>query len=329
MIDYSGLFGALTHPALQGWREQLPARIATAFGERAHGDLPRWRDLIAQLPAISPSSRQLDAATVRIGVAADCDEVVRGKLEALLRGLHPWRKGPFDVFGVHIDAEWRSDRKWARLSEHIQPLAGRRVLDVGSGNGYYCLRMAGAGAALVVGVDPTQLYVAQFEALRRYVPDVRAWVLPFGIEDLPPAPGAFDTVFSMGVLYHRRDVAGHLRELHGLLRPGGQLVLETLVIDGGPGEVLEPAGRYARMRNVWAIPSCATLQGWLEACGFAQAQVVDVTPTTVAEQRRTGWMRFESLADFLDPQDPGLTVEGMPAPTRAVVLAEKGPAMQP
>ena len=33
-------------------------------------------------------------------------------------------------------------------------------------------------------------------------------------------------------------------------------------------------------------------------------------------------MTFHSLAQFLDPDDPGLTIEGLPAPRRAILTAE-------
>jgi tRNA (mo5U34)-methyltransferase len=183
------------------------------------------------------------------------------------------------------------------------------------------MKAAGAGAARVIGIDPSARFVMQFAVLRRYLGILPVDVLPLGIEQLPRELAAFDTVFSMGVLYHRRSPFDHLRELRELLRPGGQLVLETLVIDGGPGQVLVPEGRYAKMANVWFIPTPATLVSWLRKAGFRDPCVVDVTTTTTAEQRRTEWMRFESLADFLDPEHPHLTVEGHPAPLRAVCLA--------
>ncbi|MES9846545.1 MAG: tRNA 5-methoxyuridine(34)/uridine 5-oxyacetic acid(34) synthase CmoB, partial [Candidatus Sedimenticola sp. 6PFRAG5] len=145
--------------------------------------------------------------------------------------------------------------------------------------------------------------------------------LPIGIEHLPANLRAFDTVFSMGVLYHRRSPIDHLMELKACLRQGGELVLETLVIEGGDGEVLVPAERYAKMRNVWFIPSPETLVGWMKRCGFYDVQIVDVTDTSTDEQRATGWMRFESLADYLDPTDPSRTVEGHPAPRRAIIVA--------
>ena len=113
----------------------------------------------------------------------------------------------------------------------------------------------------------------------------------------------------------------HLRELRSRLRSGGQLVLETLIIDAPGQQVLVPEDRYARMRNVWQVPSASSLVAWLAEAGFEQPRVVDVTLTGIEEQRATPWMQFESLADALDPGDPGLTVEGHPAPRRAVVLA--------
>jgi tRNA (mo5U34)-methyltransferase len=197
------------------------------------------------------------------------------------------------------------------------------VLDIGCGNGYFGLRMLGAGAALVVGVDPTLLFVMQHLACRHFADDLPNFVLPLGIEDLPAGPAGFDTVFSMGVLYHRKDPAEHLERLRGLLKKcGGTLVLETLVLpQNRRGDLLVPDGRYARMRNVWAIPGTERLCGWVRKAGFHSVEVVDETATTPSEQRSTAWMRFESLEQALDPEDGSRTVEGLPAPVRAIVIA--------
>jgi tRNA (mo5U34)-methyltransferase len=182
--------------------------------------------------------------------------------------------------------------------------------------------MAGAGAARVIGIDPSPRFVVQFYMLKHFIGPRPVDVLPVGIEALPANLRAFDTTFSMGVFYHRRSPMDHLRELRATLRPGGQLVLETLVIDGPAGAVLVPEGRYAMMNNVWFIPSCDTLLGWLRKCGFINPRVVDCTRTTTAEQRATPWMTFQSLPDFLDPADPTKTAEGHPAPLRAVFVAD-------
>lgn len=307
-------------PRLAEWERQWPAFVERACAADRHGDFPRWQAVVDALPAIPPERVELNAA--RVTIAGACDPARRAEIETLLRRLHPWRKGPFDVHGVVIDSEWRSDLKWARLAPYIAPLAGRRVLDVGCGNGYYLWRMLGQGARWVLGIDPTLLFVMQFRAISRFAGEHPLEILPCGIEDLPPKLGAFDTVFSMGVLYHRRSPLDHLLELKDCLQPGGELVLETLVVDGEEGHVLVPEDRYARMRNVWFIPAPATLETWLKRCGYRDIRLVDVSRTTSDEQRATDWMRFQSLADFLDPADPEKTCEGYPAPTRAIFVAE-------
>ncbi len=316
---YAPLFSALEHSGLAAWRSLLPDQINRAFAAGRHGDWPRFEAVLHGLPRPNPGCVQLETDCVSVtGEIAD-----QAALASSLLELHPWRKGPYRIYGIHIDTEWRSDWKWQRLAPHIQPLTGRRVLDVGCGNGYHLWRMLGAGARRVIGIDPTLLSVVQFLAIKHLLGDWPADVLPLGGEALPPELGAFDSVFSMGVLYHRRSPLDHLLELKGCLRAGGELILETLVVAGEQGYSLLPPARYARMRNVWFIPSCLTLECWLVRAGFRHVRCVDVTPTTCQEQRRTAWMRFESLSECLDPAHPHLTVEGLPAPVRAIFVAEK------
>jgi tRNA (mo5U34)-methyltransferase len=312
-------------PGAASWTDPLRRLTAERLGPEGHGDLPSWRDALAGLPDIVPAIVRLDAPGVEVRAAAPIGDQTLERLRRNLDALHPWRKGPFRLHGVTVDAEWRSDWKWARLADAVAPLAGRRLLDVGSGNGYYGYRALGAGADLVLGIDPTLHFVMQFLAVDAYARDDRLAVLPARDTDLPldAAEGCFDTVFSMGVLYHRRNAGVHLDLLRRALRPGGQLVLETLILDDAPGEVLLPTGRYARMRNVHAVPGLDVLRGWLAEAGFRRIEVADVTRTKVAEQRSTDWMRFESLAQCLDAKHPQRTVEGHPAPTRAVLLAER------
>jgi len=321
MSNYQPLYDRLLDMKADAWVQLLPRQLAGAFDLSRHGDLRKWLDLLENLPVLPNVQALLDADTVQIGAADALPDVVKAQLEQQLRELHPWRKGPYDLFGIHIDTEWRSDWKWQRLKDHIAPITNRLVLDVGCGNGYHCWRMLGANAKMVVGIDPLLLNVVQFQAIRKLHGEAPIYVLPIGIEDLPGNLKAFDTVFSMGVLYHRRSPMDHLLELRDCLRPGGELILETLVIDGGPGEVLVPEGRYAKMRNVWFLPSCETLMAWMKRCGFVNIRLLDVTTTTVEEQRSTEWMQFHSLKDFLDANNPQLTCEGLPAPKRAIIIA--------
>jgi tRNA (mo5U34)-methyltransferase len=181
--------------------------------------------------------------------------------------------------------------------------------------------MLGAGAKLVIGIDPSPLFIMQFQAIKHFAGDFPIHVLPLGIEAVPDKMRAFDSVFSMGVLYHRRSPLDHLLQCRDALRPGGELILETLVIEGDEMAVLLPQDRYAKMRNVWFIPSARAVALWLQRCGFVDIKIVNECITTAAEQRRTDWMQYESLNDFLDPLNPTLTVEGYPAPRRALLVA--------
>ncbi|QKE62690.1 tRNA 5-methoxyuridine(34)/uridine 5-oxyacetic acid(34) synthase CmoB [Aquipseudomonas campi] len=317
-LDLDALQQTLVGSPLQDWAADLPAQIDAKLAV-GHGDLQRWYAAVQNLPALPVERQELRDQLLLDG---PCDAASRAQLLGALQGLIPWRKGPFDLFGVHIDTEWRSDWKWSRVAPHLD-LKNKRVLDVGCGNGYYLWRMLGAGAGSVVGVDPNWLFLNQFLAVKRYLPDLPAWHLPLALEELPGKLEGFDTVFSMGVLYHRRSPIDHLLELKDCLRKGGELVLETLVVEGDVQQVLVPEDRYAMMRNVWFLPSVPALELWLRRAGFVDVQCVDVSVTSTEEQRATDWMRFQSLPDFLDPADHSRTLEGLPAPTRAVLVARK------
>lgn len=300
------------------WLLDTCSRAEQVLDSHAHGDLPRWRAALRSLPHC-PQAAVLNIPAPELGTAIEA----KANLRDLLMELHPWRKGPLQLGGMNIETEWRSDWKWDRVAPHID-LTGHRVLDIGCGNGYFGLRMLGAGAELVIGIDPTLLFVMQWLACRHFSGDLPNYVLPLGVEDLPDTPAGFDTVFSMGVIYHRRDPLHHLRRIHGLLKKeGSTMVLETLVLPKGrEDEELIPDGRYARMRNVWSIPGTGLLSQWIRAAGFRRVELVDIKRTTTREQRSTDWMRFESLDKALDPRNRERTIEGWPAPVRAVIIAQ-------
>ena len=309
----------MNNPYLQlkaaGWPE-LAELGWQRLKNNAHGDLPRWLGTINDLPE-GDGYTELDRDAPLLGRPFGDPELLRKRLKK----LHPWRKGPLELAGIRIDTEWRSDWKWKRLATHLD-LEGHQVLDIGCGNGYFGLRMLGAGARLVVGIDPTLIFVMQWLAMQKLSPGLNNFVLPLGIEELPADTDRFDSVFSMGVLYHRRKPVEHLEQLKKLTRPGGQVVLETLILEGEGENLLAPEGRYARMRNVHAIPSLAVLQDWLEQARLPDARVLDVSKTSLDEQRSTDWMTFESLRESLNPDNQLLTVEGHPAPVRAALLIQ-------
>ena len=316
------LYPQLEALGLKHWSQHLRQILPERFALDSRREMAEWLETLEALPEIRPAHVELKSR-VEIGRAEELDDDGRAALTEQLKTFHPWRKGPFYLFGVEIETEWRSDWKWDRLLPHIRPLAGRRVLDVGCGNGYHGWRMRGAGADFVLGIDPYMVFVMQFLVVQHFLNDANHHLLPLRIEDLPADLGCFDSVFSMGVLYHRRSPLDHLLELRDCLRPDGELILETLIVEGDVETVLMPEGRYAKMRNVWFIPSAPTLALWLRRCGFREIVCVDINRTNMAEQRRTEWMRDESLAEFLDPQDRRKTIEGYPAPLRAIFTATR------
>ena len=297
----------------------LETEVAVEFRQ---GLGPELNAVYEALPTLDVAASDL-GRTVTAQLSVPLTSSAREHLRSTLMRLSPWRKGPFQIGDVRIDAEWRSDWKWNRVSPHLPGLAGRRILDVGCGNGYYLYRLAAERPQVVAGIDPYARYLFQFAALQKYMQVDNLSFLPVALDRLPPMDQYFDVVICMGVLYHQRSPLDVLTQLHSYLQPGGTIVMETLTIAGDDRVALFPQERYARMRNCFFLPTSVCLQGWLERAGFRNVRIVDETITSVEEQRSTEWMTFDSLRDFLDPADSTKTVEGYPAPRRTIALAER------
>jgi len=286
-----------------------------------NGNIPKWSQAIDTIDALPKGKISLKKPYISIN--KDCIDS-----ELLMETLHkliPWRKGPFMINDLALESEWDGDMKWQRITKYIKPLKNKRVLDVGAGNGYFTLRMAMEGSKRALGIEPFLLFNYQFRAIKSMIESpLNALLLPMKLEEIPKKP-IFDTVFSMGVLYHQRDHMAHLSQLKEMMAPDAEFVIETLVVEGPEDYILVPKDRYAQMRNVYSIPSIKTLKSWLNDANFNNVRVVDVSKTTTAEQRKTPWIgeNGASLEDFLDPLDDSLTIEGYPAPTRAIVVCDR------
>ena len=322
MLDYTGLHSELSSSGMSSWSNSLTRQVDRYFNTVNHGDFKQWQQAIIDLPHVIPGSYDFSENAPRIGTERDISDNELKSLNKSLKILMPWRKGPFNLFGVEVDAEWRSDLKWSRIQDSVS-CKDKTILDVGCGNGYYALRMLGSGARLVIGIDPTLRFIMQFEVFKHFVPDMPAYILPFAIQDVETGLLNFDMVLSMGVIYHRRDPDQHLKQLFDCLKNGGELILESLIIEPKAGDVLVPDGRYAKMNNVWWIPTTQTLIERLNKLGFENIDVINESVTSTREQRVTDWMTFESLNHFLDPDDQTKTIEGYPAPRRAILYATK------
>lgn len=311
----------LNEKELSVWIKDIPSLLIN-WEETKNNDFESWKKIIKKIPIIQSPSTDLknQVALTNLSECINKEDIL--KLEFLLKKLSPWRKGPFTFGPIKINTEWRSDWKWKRIIEHIAPLKNRKVLDVGCGNGYYMWRMLGEEARSIIGVDPSHLFFSQFNASKKLLGiNNDVYFIPLPFEKIPPT-NCFDTVFSMGVLYHRVSPIEHLSQLRNQLRSGGQLVLETMVVPGDETTVLVPKGRYAQMRNVYFFPSSKALVVWLEKCKFTNIKIVNESDTTNEEQRQTEWMKYNSLDSFLN-SNQNLTVEGYPPPRRVIITANR------
>jgi tRNA (mo5U34)-methyltransferase len=240
----------------------------------------------------------------------------------LLKSLMPWRKGPFKINDVFIDSEWKSNKKWDRIATLIE-CKNKVIIDVGSGNGYYLYRLLGKGAKKAIGLDPHLLYIHQFMAINHIIQEQHAMVLPLGWQTCNLMKPIADYIVCMGVLYHQKNPAELFESLKMPLKNNGKLILETLIIESNMNTQLQVTQRYASMKNIYSIPSIKKLTEWLAEAGFAQITCCDITATTSDEQQVTSWSSGESLSNFMDPANPKLTIEGHPAPVRAIITAIK------
>lgn len=290
----------------------------------AHSDVKgiKLSGVVREYNTLKTSFTDFTSPAVKIGKPDEIDDQLKIKLSESLLSLWPWRKGPFEIFGIYIDSEWRSDLKWDRVIGKLKPLENRDILDIGSSNGYYMFKMLEHRPSMVMGIEPYTNFYYQFMMLNSIAEIKNIFTLPLRFEDTMALEKKFDTIFCMGILYHRKNPVDFLSRIKNMLTGRGEIVLETLIIEGDSDTPLIPADRYAKMPNVYFIPSIPVLISWLEDAGFKNIRCVDISPTTTGEQRPTAWINTESLPDFLDPRDSRKTIEGLPAPVRAVVIAE-------
>lgn len=235
--------------------------------------------------------------------------------------MRPWRKGPFELFGTYIDSEWRSNLKFDLIKDAVN-LEGKKIADIGCNNGYYMFKMLAFNPQSIVGFDPSALCKTQFDLINRYIKAPITYEL-LGVEHFGEYGELFDVAFCLGVLYHRSDPVQTLKSIRKGLVKGGKLVLDTFMIDSDADIALTPNERYAKIPNIYFVPTVSALRNWCERAGFVDFEVITITTTTEDEQRKTEWIPGESLDTFLDPEDPSKTVEGYPAPKRVYVKMQK------
>jgi tRNA (mo5U34)-methyltransferase len=282
-----------------------------------------YRDAVQAVQDIHSPWFDFSGGVVKVGRGDELTLEQQQRWQQALRVFCPWKKGPFELFGIPIDAEWRSDWKWSRILPQISSLHKRRVADIGCHNGYFMFRMAAQEPACVIGFEPVAKHFWNFQLLQNIVQQPTLHFELLGVEHIHFYPNFFDTIFCLGILYHHPDPLGLLDKLRQALAPQGEIIIDCQGIPGALPIALTPRKRYARARGIWFLPTQSCLETWLARTGFTQIHCFFAEPLSTEEQRRTSWADLDSLQDFLDPEDSSLTVEGYPAPWRYYLIARK------
>ncbi|MDC3067274.1 tRNA 5-methoxyuridine(34)/uridine 5-oxyacetic acid(34) synthase CmoB [Pseudomonadota bacterium] len=287
-------------------------------------NIQRYEDFFDSLPIIT-GSVNVRNGTIVFDRSPDnnSDFKQQSSIKNLVNELIPWRKGPYNVMGVPIESEWNCSIKWDRLASKIPALENNVIMDVGSGNGYFAWRMREAGAKLVVCLEPNFASFIQFHFLNQFADDPKIRFVPMSLEESSKSQYLFDKIFIMGTLYHTKAPFEHIKSATCFLKKGGFLILETLIFKSDDCTLFVPRERYARMSNVWQIPSFLAVKSWLIALGFSNIELVSVEITTTAEQRATQHMPFKSLNDGLGQEDDKVTIESYPRPQRGIIVAQR------
>lgn len=300
--------------------EKLILKKQKLFSSNTNKLICDFKSYYEMLPDLQPDIIELNNSKVGCFSENELSLNEKKELEKCLKNFIPWRKGPFNIFGVTIDSEWNSSLKWNRFADKID-FRNKVVLDIGSSNGYYLFRAAGENIRFGLGLEPFIPYYFQFQAVNRYIGLKNISTIPAAFNDLPEMENFYDLIFLMGVLYHRKSPVDMLLKIRKIMKKKGEIVLENLIILDEEPIALIPEKRYAEMNNVYFVPSIKTLEIWLRKAGFHEIECLDITRTDFNEQRSTEWSFEKSLKDFLDPLDPNKTKEGYPAPVRAVIKA--------
>jgi len=312
--DYLDLLPSANHQEIRARRDHN----ATLLASKKKG-IVRFREPLESVAHLRARSLDVSGDVVRIGTAAELSPTDRQTVHDALHAFMPWRKGPFAVFGIDIDAEWRSQRKWQRLLPVLPDLADKVVADIGSNNGYYLFRMAHHKPRLAIGFEPYLQHYFAFQTLNSLAGLDNLHTELLGVEQVGLYANCFDVVFLMGILYHRVSPIDCLREVRQAMRPGGTLIVESQAIPGDEPVALFPKKTYAKVPGTYFVPTGVCLKNWMLRAGFTEVEIFCSHPMSSDEQRRTDWMTFESYADFIDPGDPTRTIEGYPAPLRVFV----------
>jgi len=133
----------------------------------------------------------------------------------------PGSRGFFEFYNGQREAIESTPYSYA-LHEYPD-FKGKKVLDVGSGNGYVLSKYAAEGAE-VFGIDITQAGIELCRKRFEYL-NLKGDFRVADAQEIPFPDNTFDCVCSMGVLHHVPDTQKALDEIYRVLRPGGRFIV--------------------------------------------------------------------------------------------------------
>jgi len=118
---------------------------------------------------------------------------------------------------------------WQKPDEVVAALgdlAGKTVMDIGSGTGYFSFRLAAAGAKVICG-DVDERFLEHIAARKAELglsdAQMELRKLPYDSSRL--APGEADLVLIVDTYHHIEDRVDYFSEVKAGLKPGGRLVV--------------------------------------------------------------------------------------------------------
>ncbi len=209
----------------------------------------------------------------------------------LTSGQRPTSKGNVDQFNEDVrllgsygytTGRLSSRLANARISESVvnaHDFAGRRVLDLGCGDGTYTLELAAQGPAEILGIDPAAAAVQSAQAKAHSLG--LADRVQFEVGDIYAlgaflAGDRFDTIVMRGVLHHLPNPA---RAIAALVPFRGTLILLEPNGNNPVLKILESFSHY-HIEHEERSFSPARIRRWLRLAGFnvRSSQVVNVVP---------------------------------------------------
>ena len=208
--------------------------------------------------------------------------------------------------------------EWPTLRAMLPDVAGRRVVDLGCGFGWFCRWAAGAGAASVLGVDLSERMLARAAA------DTDEPRIVYQRQDLDAvelAPMSFDLAYSSLTVHYLADLADFLAAVHRSLVPGGHLVFSAehpiytapshpaFVTDTATGRTAWPLDQYlleGPRTTDWLAPgivkqhrTIGTYVGHLRRAGFVVTDLVEWGPSLEQVAQVPEWAVERERPPFL------------------------------